>query len=186
MTENEPTKERAKRASSTQRSASRDKPKRASRMPASRWIRIGTWTAASLAWSTALITGIVSGEPANLVPTTDPAPSSDSLSTMAVAVSAMPDMPKDGLVVVRFDPVAPPSPPVIQRTVVVDRYVKVTGPAVPAPSPAPASTSAASPTPAPQAAPAETTQAAPPPPPPPPPAPAPVQAPAPVIESAGS
>ena len=141
-----------------------------SRLPAGRLARIGAWTGAAIAWGTTMIVvrdvAAVGASPSD--PTMDPA-TADSLSVVGAAVPAMPD---DGLVILRYVPLPDPQPEVITRYVTVT--VPVGGEAsTPAAVPAPSGT----PAPPPSGGGGGTTVTQPPPPPPPPPAPTPTTAP---------
>lgn len=85
----------------------------------SRWARIVAWTGAAVAWGTSVVAvqaasqEAVSAEP-------EPAPEPEpQVEEVPAPVAAVPDMPEQGLVIIRYTPVPPPPPEVITRTVTV-------------------------------------------------------------------
>lgn len=90
------------------------------RLPIPRIAGIVAWTAASVAWGTALVAA------ANTVPEPQPAAQeteSDSVVLMdtqeSVALAPVPTMPESGLVVLRYTPAEKPVAQVVVRRVVV-------------------------------------------------------------------
>lgn len=102
------------------------------RLPISRLTGIAAWTAASVAWGTAIVAA-ANVQPVPLVAEPDAVGSSDSPTTTMhpEQLAALPTMPENGLVVVRFTPTELPAPKVTIRRV-------ATSPATSTPAPAPA------------------------------------------------
>lgn len=116
-----------------------------SRLPLSRWAKIGVWTGAAVAWGTTLLVA------RQAAPTDDtPAPGPDEgprASVAGTSEDAVPSLPDGGLVVLRYAPIPDPEP------VVVTRYVEARTPRPAASSggtgTAPTSSASAGPAPAP-------------------------------------
>lgn len=102
-----------------------------SRFDQGRWNRILVWTGATLAWGTALVAA--RAEPAQVNSSVPPA--SGQVATDSLQ-AAMPTPPSQGLVILRFTPVATPEPEVV--TVNVSRAAASPPPAQPAASAQPA------------------------------------------------
>jgi hypothetical protein len=139
------------------------------RLPPSRLIRIFTWTGAALAWGTTVVMAKAATPPKADDTQTEPPLTAAGL---AGATAPLPTPPSQGLVILRYTPVAAPAPQV--RTI----YVQGTPSPVAGTAAAPAAASA-------PAAGAPAPAAVAPPPPPPAPAPAPATAP-PAPTSTGS
>lgn len=122
-----------------------------SRVPMSRWARIGVWTGAAVTWGSSMLL-VRESAPAPMV--ADEPPEPPPARAIEPAVSVMPTLPNRGLVVIRYTPIAEPEPEVITR------YVTLRS-STPAPSAASASgsggSSAGTVAPPPPAAPAATT-----------------------------
>lgn len=91
------------------------------RFPKERLRRIAAWTAMALAWGTAVVARTV-GAPAAATPevadvAAPAAPTATAVPTTTLA--PVPDMPEDGLVVLRFTPAERPEPEV--RRIVVSQ-----------------------------------------------------------------
>lgn len=102
----------------------------------SRWARILAWTGAALAWSTV---GVASVAKSSQVETLDTPGSPDPLVTTpetSTTLAVLPDEPAGGLVIIRYQPVAPPAPEVVVRSVAGPRVA--TQNPTPAQGPAPA------------------------------------------------
>lgn len=85
-----------------------------SRLPRSRWTRIGAWTSAALAWGTTLVMARDhSGAEAQ---ESDVQPSSLQLDGLD-GKTVQPDSPGKGLVVLRYVPIPEPTQQVITRVV---------------------------------------------------------------------
>lgn len=89
-----------------------------SRLPRSRWARIGAWTGAALAWGTTIV---MTQEKASGDASADE-PQLDAALAELPAGSVLPNMPASGLVILRYAPIPVP------EQVVVTRYVTVTVP----------------------------------------------------------
>ena len=84
----------------------------------SRWARIVAWTAAAVAWGTSILTVQAARQPAAAEP--DPVSQPEpEVQEVPEQVAAVPEVPAEGLVVIRYTPVPPPPPEVITRTVTV-------------------------------------------------------------------
>lgn len=84
----------------------------------SRWARIVAWTAAAVAWGTSILTVQAARQPA--AAESDPVPQPEpEVQEVPEQVAAVPEVPEEGLVVIRYTPVPPPPPEVITRTVTV-------------------------------------------------------------------
>jgi hypothetical protein len=94
-----------------------------------RWARILAWTGAALAWASVAVGAAIQREMADASTTESPSPARTSTTTGAQA--AIPSPPPNGLVIIRYQPVAAPAPEVIVRN--------VTGASTGPPSPAAAS-----------------------------------------------
>ncbi|MCP3974405.1 MAG: hypothetical protein GY720_07925 [bacterium] len=82
----------------------------------SRWARIVAWTAAAVAWGTSILTVQAARQPAAAEPELVPEP---EVQEAPEQMAAVPAMPEEGLVVIRYTPVPPPPPEVVTRTVTV-------------------------------------------------------------------
>lgn len=84
----------------------------------SRWARILAWTGAAVAWGTSVVAvqAAIEEQAAEPQPTSDLEP---EVVEVPAPVAAVPDLPQDGLVVIRYSPVPPPPPEVITQTVTV-------------------------------------------------------------------
>ncbi len=85
----------------------------------SRWARIVAWTGAAVAWATSILTVQAAAEQATTAepePLPEPEP---EVQVVPEPVAAVPAMPEEGLVVIRYTPVPPPPPEVVTRTVTV-------------------------------------------------------------------
>ena len=102
--------------------------------PARRW-RIAAWTTVAVTWVTAIVArtlGTPVAAPAvEAIPPPPPAPTATTVT--ATTPAPLPEMPEDGLVVLRYTAVPPP-PPEVRRVVVSS------------PAPGPAATAAPAPT----------------------------------------
>jgi hypothetical protein len=107
-----------------------------SRFDQGRWNRILVWTGATLAWGTALVAA--RAEPAQVTSSVPPAEGQVATDSLQ---AGMPTPPSQGLVILRFTPVAIPEPEVV--TVSVTRAAASPAPAQPVaaaqPAPEPSS-----------------------------------------------
>jgi hypothetical protein len=107
-----------------------------SRFDQGRWNRILVWTGATLAWGTALVAA--RAEPAQVTSSVRPAEGQVATDSLQ---AGMPTPPSQGLVILRFTPVAIPEPEVV--TVSVTRAAASPAPAQPVaaaqPAPEPSS-----------------------------------------------
>lgn len=90
------------------------------RFPKERLRRIAAWTAMALAWGTAIVARTVGSPAAVAAPEVADSDNPVALTTVAVTTTTMapvPEMPADGLVVLRFTPAQRPEP-VVRRVVV--------------------------------------------------------------------
>lgn len=81
-----------------------------------RWAKILAWIGAGLAWGSVAVAANVRAQSVEASP---PEPVWDPVepATTTTMPSVLPAQPADGLVVIRYAPVAPPAPEVIVRTV---------------------------------------------------------------------
>lgn len=87
-----------------------------SRLPVSRWAKIGVWTGAAVAWGTTLLVARQAATPP--ADAANAAPGDDASATAATASQApLPTLPSGGLVVLRYTPVPDPEPLVVTRYV---------------------------------------------------------------------
>ncbi len=90
------------------------------RLPLPRIAGIAAWTAASVAWGTALVaTANTVPEPEALVEGSDPEPVVATQPDEHLALVPVPTMPESGLVVLRYTPSEKPEAQVVVRRVVV-------------------------------------------------------------------
>lgn len=88
------------------------------RFPKERRWRVVAWTGLAVAWGTTLIArtvGAPAAEPAEPVAVSPPPP--PTTSAPAQVTASVPEMPDDGLVILRFTP-GPEPEPVVERIVV--------------------------------------------------------------------
>jgi hypothetical protein len=83
-----------------------------------RWARIIAWTGAAIAWSSVAVATIVKNEPAPPSEQEAATPVEPAVATTSTSV-AVPAVPENGLVVIRYTPVPPPKAEVVTRTVTV-------------------------------------------------------------------
>jgi hypothetical protein len=91
-----------------------------SRLPVSRWTKIGVWTGAAVAWGTTLLVAR-QAPPAETVADTAPA-EGPRAAVAGASQDAVPSLPDGGLVVLRYAPIPDPEP------IVVTRYVEARTP----------------------------------------------------------
>lgn len=92
-----------------------------------RWARIVSWTAAAMAWATTAV--VVQQAPTEASSATPAGEQEQTPASVVTTVSsALPTLPDDGLVILRYTPVAPPEPEEIVRTVVVSRQAPASQP----------------------------------------------------------
>lgn len=90
------------------------------RLPIPRIAGIVAWTAASVAWGTALVAvANTISEPQPVAQGTEPDPVVLIDAQESIALAPVPTMPESGLVVLRYTPVAKPEAQVVVRRVVV-------------------------------------------------------------------
>ncbi len=90
------------------------------RFPKDRRRRIAAWTAVAIAWSTAIVARTVGAPAAAVQPNAPEAitpPPSPGTTIPTTTLAPVPDMPQDGLVVLRYTPAPQPAPEV--RRVIV-------------------------------------------------------------------
>ena len=84
-----------------------------SRLPRSRWTRIGAWTGAALAWGTTVVMTQDGSASETEEEETPPQP----ILADSVAGTLLPDMPTRGLVILKYSPIPVPEQQVITKYV---------------------------------------------------------------------
>lgn len=85
----------------------------------SRWAKILAWLGAGLAWGSVAVAASVRSEAADAAPQEPAITPIDPATTTTTPSVSLPTQPTDGLVVIRYAPVAAPAPEVIVQTVSV-------------------------------------------------------------------